>query len=141
MWLDAEDIRAGSDWYSAIGRGLESCRGIVAVITNQYIDSHYCKSELYTANNDKKLIFPILFEDVDFNSSSAAQGVKYIISGINWTMFRPHVDEYHISLERLVHGMKGRGISICRYTDWFLELLPLDCLIAKSYLLNLHSTY
>ena len=109
VWLDAEDIVAGCDWYSAIGQGLENCKGIVAVITNKYISSHYCKSELYTANTDRKLIFPVIFEDIDFASSSAAKGVKYIISGINWTMFRPNFDDYHTSLARLCQGMKEQG--------------------------------
>ena len=109
IWLDAEDISAGCDWYGAIGQGLENCKGIIAVITNKYINSHYCKSELYTANNDRKHIFPIIFEDVDFSSSATAKGVKYIISGINWTMFRPSVDDYHTSLDKLCQGMKEQG--------------------------------
>ena len=117
IWLDAEDISAGCDWYSAIGLGLENCRGIIAVITNKYINSHYCKSELYTANNDRKAIFPVIFEEVDFNSSSTAKGVKYIISGINWTMFRPNVDDYHTSLARLYQGMREQGWSYSTEVD------------------------
>ena len=109
VWLDSEDISSGCDWYSAIGQGLENCRGIVAVITNKYINSHYCKSELYTANNDKKLIFPVMFEDVDFGATSTAKGVKYIISGINWTMFRPKIDDYNVSLSRLCQGLREQG--------------------------------
>ena len=109
IWLDAEDISAGCNWYSAIGQGLENCKGIIAVITNKYINSHYCKSELYTANNDKKAIFPVMFEEVDFSSSSTAKGVKYIISGINWTMFRPNVDDYYSSLAKLCQRLREQG--------------------------------
>ena len=115
IWLDAEDISAGCDWYSAIGQGLENCKGIIAVITNKYINSHYCKSELYTANNDRKLIFPTMFEDVDFSLSATAKGVKYIISGINWTMFRASIDDYHTSLARLCQGMKEQGTGINKF--------------------------
>ena len=92
------------------------------MITTKYINSHYCKSELYTANNDRKHIFPIIFEDVDFSSSSAAKGVKYILSGINWTMFRPSVDDYHTSLRKLIEGMKEQGKFPPLNTDLVLTM-------------------
>lgn len=33
IWLDQEDIPAGSDWHAAIGGGLDRCKALVAVIT------------------------------------------------------------------------------------------------------------
>ena len=66
VWLDREDIPAGSDWHGAIGMGLDQCRALIAVVTHKYISSRYCTSELYTANADQKLIFPVIFEDIDF---------------------------------------------------------------------------
>ena len=106
-WLDLDDIPAGSDWHGAIGTGLHNCRALVAVITNKYLNSRYCSSELYTADGDRKRIYPVLLEDVDFGASETARGVKYVISGINWTMFRPRVDDYATSLGRLVQGLRG----------------------------------
>ena len=109
MWLDTEDIPAGSDWHAAIGTGLHNCRALIAIITAKYISSRYCTSELYTADGDQKLIFPVIFEDVDFSLSQKSKGVKYVISGINWTMFRPNVDNYQFSLSKLIEGMKESG--------------------------------
>lgn len=109
MWLDTEDIPAGSDWHAVIGEGLDRCKALIAVISNKYINSRYCKSELYTANSDQKPIFPLMVENVDFSVSSTTKGVKYVVSGINWTMFRRDQDDYHSSLAKLIAGMKEQG--------------------------------
>ena len=69
-------------------------------------------SELYTANGDQKHIFPVVVENVDFSSTERARGVKYVVSGINWTMFRSGYDDYHASLEKLVHGMREQGMQV-----------------------------
>ena len=66
-------------------------------------------NELYAADADQKLIFPIMFEDVDFSVNDTAKGVKFVVSGINWTMCRPGVDDYASSLEKLVKGMREKG--------------------------------
>ena len=109
VWLDTEDIPAGCDWHGAIGTGLDLCKALIAVITPRYIESRYCTGELYTADGDQKLIFPVIFEDVDFSSSEKARGVKYTISAFNWTMFRPRLDVYESSLAKLMSGMRGKG--------------------------------
>lgn len=113
VWLDTEDIPSGCDWHGAIGGGLHDCRALIAVITGRYITSRYCTSELYTADGDQKLIFPVIFEDVDFGATDKAKGVKYVISGINWTMFRPNVDNYQASLGKLIQGMREKGKTEC----------------------------
>lgn len=46
VWLDMEDIPAGSDWHGAIGTGLSSCRAIIPIITKKYIGSRYCTNEV-----------------------------------------------------------------------------------------------
>ena len=108
VWLDLYDIPSGSDWHGAIGTGLHNCRALIAIITKKYIGSRYCSSELYTANGDRKRIYPVVLEEVDFGVNETARGVKYVISGINWTMLRSGVDDYATSLGKLVSGLKGR---------------------------------
>ena len=49
------------------------------------MESKYCKQELNTADGDGKLIFPIMWEDVDLDS---AAGVKFIVAGLNWTFLK-----------------------------------------------------
>ena len=98
---------------TCIGTGLEQCKGLIAVITQKYLSSQFCTAELYTTNSDRKRLFPIILEDIDFSSSERARGVKYAIGAINWTMFRPAFDDYATSLERLVQGMKEQGLGNC----------------------------
>lgn len=109
IWFDQTDIPAGSDWHGAIGTGLDQCKALVAIITHKYVGSRFCASELYTASGDGKLVFPVFYEHPDLSGSEQARGVKYVISGINWTMFRPGVDNYDESLEKLVAGLKSKG--------------------------------
>jgi DNA-binding beta-propeller fold protein YncE len=56
-----------------------------------------------------------MFEDVDFSLSESAKGVKFVISGINWTMCRPGVDDYTISLEKLIASMRDKGIGVSHF--------------------------
>ena len=109
VWLDLESIPSGSDWHGAIGTGLQECTAIIPIITKKYIESRFCMNELYTADGDKKLIFPIMYEDVDLASTEGGRALKFIVSGINWTMFRPGRDDYSDSLQKLIKGMKEKG--------------------------------
>lgn len=112
MWLDTDDISSGSDWHGAIGTALDNCKAIIPVITSKYVSSTFCKKELYNADGDRKLIFPVFLEDVDLSASELSRGVKYIISGINWTFFRDGLEDYAISLSKLVQGMKEKGTAV-----------------------------
>ena len=65
---------------------------------------------MYVANTDGKPIFPVFLQDVNFNITETARGVKYVIAGINWIMFKPDND-YKTSLTKLIDGLKGKGID------------------------------
>ena len=107
--MDTDSIPASSDWHGAIGTALHKCRAIIVVITQKYLGSRYCTSEMYQANSDQKAIFPVFLQDVDFTITETARGVKYVISGISWTMFRP-TDDYNASLVKLINGLKESGM-------------------------------
>ena len=115
VWLDQESISSGSDWHGAIATGLHECTFIIPVITQKYANSRYCMNELYTADGDRKMIFPILYDDpqqIDFQGTELGRSLKFMISGINWTMCRPGVDDYGESLNKLIKGMKSKGMFI-----------------------------
>ena len=95
---------------------LPSLQAIIPVITQKYIGSRFCINELYTADGDKKHIFPVMYEDVDFDSTDAGKGIKFVISSINWTMFRPRRDDYDKSLRVLVQGMREKGKCMFKLT-------------------------
>ena len=84
-------------------------RVFMPIITQKYVSSRYCVNELYAADNDKKVIFPVIFSDADFTVSDTAKGVKFVVSSINWTMCRPAIDDYRQSLDKLISAIKGKG--------------------------------
>ena len=107
VWVDTVDIPSGSDWHSAIGEALQSCRALVAVISNKYLLSKFCKNELFMADSAHKTIFPVFLEEVNLASSTNA-GVLYTISGINWV----HVQGQHSEVvQKLLEGMMEKGIE------------------------------
>ena len=110
VWLDTVDIPSGSDWHSAIGDGLRRCSALLAIITNKYLRSKYCKNEMFMADSTHKAIFPIFLEQVDFNSSEDA-GVLYTISSINWIMLTSGMAGYDAAFSQLLEGMKTKGVT------------------------------
>ena len=121
VWLDSEDISSGSDWHGAISTALDQCLAIIPVMTNKYVGSRFCKGELYTADTNGKLHFPVFQEDVDLSVSEVSRGVKYIIAGINWTFFRSGVDDFGTAFAKLLQGMKEKG----KLVNIFLRLIYL----------------
>ena len=109
VWLDIDDIPAGSDWHASIRTAIENSKAMIVVITQKYLASRYCTNEMYVANTDGKAIFPVFLQDVDFNITETARGVKYVIAGINWIKFKPDGD-YKASLIKLIDGLKEKGI-------------------------------
>ena len=101
----------GSGWVSRIGSAISGCKGLVAVITNNYVNSDSCTKELHMAHSSGKKIFPVIRETVDYTQSEKALGVKFIIQGINWVYFRPDVANYKYSqsLAHLVDGLIASG--------------------------------
>ena len=96
---------------NAAGTGLQQSKALIAVITTKYLNSKFCTNELYAASSDQKDLFPVIMENIDFNASDRARGVKYAIGSINWTYFGTGYD-YGTALERLVQGMKRSGLGI-----------------------------
>lgn len=108
--------------YIIAGTGLEQSKALIAVVTTKYLNSKFCTNELYAASSDQKDIFPVMMENIDFNTSERSRGVKYAIGGINWTYFGAGYD-YGTALERLVQGMKMSGLGVW-HTSCSFHLVP-----------------
>ena len=105
VWLDVDGIPTGSDFHKEIGVALKSCRALIPVLTRKYVQSRYCKGELYVANSQKKVLLPVIYED-GWDEGEEGAGVNYIVAAFNWAFFRPNKDDYQESLNRLIHGAK-----------------------------------
>ncbi len=80
VWLDEQEIVGGSDWHTMIGEAVQSCRALLALITEKYLSSVHCRNELYMANSCRKPLLPVLLE----GSTVKDPGVQYAISSVNW---------------------------------------------------------
>ena len=109
VWLDTDSIAASDNWREEIGTGLHDCKALLAVITNKYISSRYCTDELYLVHKDEKFIFPLIFEEVDFDATERGRGVKYALGSINYVQFRSGKDDYDASLQKLTEGLRKKG--------------------------------
>ena len=108
VWLDKEGIDVGSDWHNEIGDGVHECRALLCVLTNKYINSRNCRGELFLANEKKKLIYPVLYEDIDWDKDSNWRGVGYVVNSFNRADFRPSV-HYQVAVKKLIEAMKRQG--------------------------------
>ena len=64
LWMDRLDIQPGDDWNRAIVQNLDSCRGLIAVLSPGYVNSDYCKRELARAGRMRRQIFPVLLRPI-----------------------------------------------------------------------------
>lgn len=119
VWLDMDDIPAGSEWPNEIGLALKSCTALIAVVTAKYVSSKYCKEELYFANSNSKSVYPVIYDDEKlWKNSLHGAGVELVIGPTNWSMFRPDKDDYGISLSKLLRALRAEhGISLSDSND------------------------
>ena len=71
-------IPAGSDFHVEIGVALKSCRALIPVLTRKYVQSRYCKGELYVAYDEKKAILPVVYEN-GWDGGKEGAGVNYTV--------------------------------------------------------------
>ena len=103
VWLDVDDISTGSDF--SVGVALQSCLALIPILTKKYVHSRYCKEELYVANSEDKVLFPVIYED-GWDEGGEGAEVNYIVAAYNWAFFRPNRDDHQESLNRLIRGAK-----------------------------------
>jgi hypothetical protein len=61
LWLDQLDIRGGQHWDRAVEGALESCQGMLVVLSPESVASNNVMDEVSYALEEGKLVVPILF--------------------------------------------------------------------------------
>ena len=64
LWMDRLDIQPGDDWNRALVQSLNTCSGLIAIISPGYVSSDYCKRELARAGRMRRQIFPVLLQPI-----------------------------------------------------------------------------
>ena len=62
VWIDQDDIRAGTDWSKAIDDALAACSTFLIILSSASVESVEVKGELLTALDGTKKIVPVLYE-------------------------------------------------------------------------------
>ena len=62
IWMDVLDagIKVGDDWVQVLQDSLDSCAGMIAVLSPDYVTSRYCRRELKRADTLGRPIYPVL---------------------------------------------------------------------------------
>jgi TIR domain len=63
IWIDQEDIRAGSEWDLEIQRALETCDCVLFIESEKAVASNNVLDEVYYAIEQHKRVIPIIFHD------------------------------------------------------------------------------
>jgi len=101
VWIDKQ-ITPGSDWRAEIGEAIGNSRAVLFIVTEDSVQSKYCKEELYFASGCKIPIFPIKIADA---FSSLSGGVKLILQRIQWMDFEEK--QFDTAFEALVEQLQS----------------------------------
>ncbi|MEO6729599.1 MAG: toll/interleukin-1 receptor domain-containing protein [Ferruginibacter sp.] len=63
IWIDQQDIRAGSEWDLEIERALETCDCLLFIESENSVVSNNVLNEVYYALEQHKKVIPIIFHD------------------------------------------------------------------------------
>lgn len=84
-WLPIFDIKIGEDFQSSINNAIRKAKAVILIITDSYLKSQHCRTELFQAISGAKdtgrLIIPFCHE----NCEKAID--EYFLAGYNYVLF------------------------------------------------------
>jgi len=64
VWMDEVGIGSGTNWFLKIGSAVIESHAMVCVMTEKYVHSEWCTSELFMAKQENKVIIPCFYENI-----------------------------------------------------------------------------
>jgi hypothetical protein len=64
-WFDVQQLVPGSSWQQSLEEGLDSCNGLVLIVSRAALTSDYIRAEWQAALRAEKPIYVVLFEAVE----------------------------------------------------------------------------
>jgi len=63
VWIDQQDIRAGTEWDLEIEKALETCDGLLFIESEKSVTSNNVLDEVYYALEQRKRVIPVIYHD------------------------------------------------------------------------------
>lgn len=98
VWIDTENIQAGTNWQSEIERGLGNASALIFVISPNSTKSKWMIEELTATIQLHKIVLPVIIRDVDVNE------LPPLIRQIQWADFRA---SYADGFSSLIKGLES----------------------------------
>ncbi len=107
IWMDSLDcgIEVGDDWVATLQEKLDTSRGLIALISPDYVQSRYCRDEMRRSRQLGKPIFPVVIsplaapEDWPFEIQS--------VQCLDLSAWRSE-DDYRSGVETLTRALRER---------------------------------
>ena len=107
VWIDVEQIKAGSNWVNAIERGLEQSSVLLYVSSKHSIDSSWIASEIEVfRSSERKVIIPIVIDN------AGAENMPRGLAMIQRADFRQDYDAAFDSLKTSLIAIVGEREAI-----------------------------
>lgn len=105
IWMDRLDINPSQNWGDAIRVALNTCAGLVAVLSPDYFRSKYCPNELTRVYSLGKPIYPILLRHIDKQEMPIELELTQHIDFVRWQ----DSQEYSEKFEELIAAIKQKS--------------------------------
>ena len=106
VWMDVEQIAAGSNWPKEIEHGLEQASVLLYVLSKHSIDSLWIAHEIEAYTSSERKVIPIVIDNV------GARNMPSVLAKIQWADFRQDYDEAFDSLKTGLIAIVGEGEAI-----------------------------
>ena len=115
-FLDTSNIRIGDALPQNIAKGIDKCDGMIIIYTKNYCSSDWCPKELNYAVDQKKQLYPLKRQNVEYERGSS---VAWHLSGLLYQKFFDE-DCYEESLGQLISAIKEVQFLLCILCLFFL---------------------
>ncbi len=123
VWIDQEDIRAGSEWDMEIEKALTTCDCVVFIQSDKSAASPNVLDEVYYALEENKTVIPVII-----NESKAPFRIKRL-------QHIDFIDNYETGLKCLKDNLSGTALP--DLSNESFEKKPLPNIINSKYLISL----
>ena len=127
-WIDTEAIKGGDEWINAIVTGLNNSYALIVIVTTEALQSHWVRKEILFAIQKKKLVIPLLIEDL-----VQSDGYFLLIDCQGVACFNC---EYDSAFTRLLRALPRPVTTVAATTTRTLETDYLDRLNLKEIIHN-----